>query len=58
MRLRKVIDNYLVLQRLSRSDFSREMGWSKGTVSRWLNGGKLDSQHLSELIRWLLEDEE
>ena len=61
MRLRKVIDNHLVIERLTRSDFSKEMGWSPSQVSRWLNGGKhgnLSGQHLSELLRWLLEDEE
>ena len=57
MRLRKVIDNYLVIERVSRLDFSKGMGWSPSQVSRWLNGKELSAQHLSELIRWLLEDE-
>ena len=58
MRLRKVIENHLVLERQSRVDFSKEMGWSPSLTSRWLNGKELSAQHLSKLLRWLLEDEE
>ena len=56
MRLRKVIDNHLVLERMSRKEFSREMGCSPSQMSRWLNGdGNIGALTLANLLRWLLE---
>ena len=58
MRLRKVINNHLVIERMDRKELAEQLGWNQSTMTRWLNGkGGLSSDHLAKLIRWLLEEE-
>ena len=58
MRLRKVIDDHLIMQRKSRSDFAKEIGMSKQAVGRWLNGSMhVSGEHLASLMVYLLSDE-
>ena len=59
MRLRTVIDDYLVINRKTPSDLSRELGWPPSSATRWLNGqSQLPGDRLAQLIAWLLSSEE
>ena len=58
MKLRTVIENYLVISRIPQSHFSAELGWPRPTMNRFLKGGNLDQAHLASLLIWLLKEEE
>ena len=58
MKLAKVIDSYLILERKTRVEFADELGIPSSTVSRWLNGGVPSGPNLAAVIAWLLEEEE
>ena len=58
MRLRKIIDDHLTMNRRSRTEWSEEVGMSKQTGGRWLNGrADLSGQNFKALLLWLLEEE-
>ena len=59
MRLRKIIDDHLTMNRISRTDWSESVGMSKQTGGRWLNGkADLNGENFKQLLLWLLEDED
>ena len=57
MRLRKVLENHLLLTRKQQMDFAQEIGWPESSLSRFLNGKSVSQEHLAKLICWLLTDE-
>ena len=57
MRLRKVLENHLLLARKQQKDFAQEIGWPESSLSRFLNGKSVSQEHLAKLICWLLTDE-
>ena len=58
MKLRTVIENYLVMSRTTAQAFSTELGWNPTSLGRFLKGKNLDQAHLASLLIWLLEEEE
>ena len=57
MRLRKVLENHLLLDRKNQRDFADEIGWSHSSLSRFLNGKSVSQEYLAKLICWLLTEE-
>ena len=58
MKLRTVIDNYLVMSRKSRSELSLELGLHSTTMSRFLTGHDISQTHFAALLIWLLREED
>ena len=58
MKLRTVIENYLVMSRKNQLEFSNELGWKPTSIGHFLQGKSLDQAHLAALLVWLLKEEE
>ena len=58
MKLRTVIENYLVMSRTSHAQLSLELGWRSNTMSRFLRGIDINQAHFAELLIWLLKEED
>ena len=57
MRLRKVLENHLLLARKQQKDFAQEIGWTESCLSRFLKGKSVSQEHLAKLLCWLLTEE-
>jgi len=56
IRLARIVDDHLRMSRRTRMSLAEELGWSRSTVTRFLNSGNLDSEHLQALLIWLFND--
>ena len=58
MRLTKVIDDHLRMERKTRTQFAEELGVSKNVMSRFLRGQPVHGNTFSKVMIWLLEQDE
>lgn len=56
LRLARVVDDYLLLNRIQRKDFAADTGLSASVVTRWLNGRAISEENLAAVLRWLLDE--
>ena len=58
MRVQRVIDDHLAMNRVSRKDFAEAVGLSPSSASKWLSEQQdLSGQGMVKVMRWLFSNE-